>query len=157
MSCFPDRWPTPKWSSIAVAVADVAYIALGSNLGDRDAHLASARAALAGIPQSRVVAESAVEETAPLGPPGQGAYLNQMVALETDLTPRALLDALQAIERAAGRVRDVRWGPRVIDLDIVTMRDQRSDEASCRVPHPELQNRDFWQRELDELRAMEAH
>jgi 2-amino-4-hydroxy-6-hydroxymethyldihydropteridine diphosphokinase len=138
-------------------VPDVAYIALGSNLGDRERQLASARKALGGIARSRILAESAVEETAPLGPPGQGAYLNQMVALETELTPRELLDALQAIERRAGRVRDVRWGPRVIDLDIVTMRTQRSDDASCRVPHPELQNRDFWQRELDELRALEAH
>lgn len=138
-------------------MADVAYIALGSNLGDRGRHLASARAALASVPRSRVLAVSSVEETAPLGPPGQGAYLNQMIALETELTPRELLDALQAIEARAGRVRDVRWGPRVIDLDIVTMRSQRSDDPGCRVPHPELQNRDFWQRELDELRAMEAH
>jgi 2-amino-4-hydroxy-6-hydroxymethyldihydropteridine diphosphokinase len=138
-------------------VPDVAYVALGSNLGDRHAHLASARAALAMVARSRVLAESTVEETAPLGPAGQGAYLNQMIALETELTPRELLDALQRIERAAGRVRDVRWGPRVIDLDIVTMRDQRSDDASCLVPHPELPNRDFWQRELAELRAMEVH
>lgn len=135
---------------------DVAYIALGSNLGDREVNLASARSALGLVPRSRIVALSAVEETAPLGPVSQEAYLNQMVALETALTPRELLDALHAIERAAGRVRDVRWGPRVIDLDIVTMRDQRSSDANCRVPHPELPNRDFWQRELAELRAMEA-
>lgn len=137
-------------------MADVAYVALGSNLGDRDAHLAAARAGLAAIPGSRVIAESTIEETAPLGPAGQGAYLNQMVALETALTPAELLAELQAIERRAGRVRDVRWGPRIIDLDIVTMRDQRSDDARCRVPHPELPNRDFWQRELAELRAIEA-
>lgn len=136
-------------------MADVAYIALGSNLGDRDAHLAAARAGLAAIPRSRVIAESAIEETAPIGPPGQGAYLNQMVALETALTPLDLLAELQGIERRAGRVRDVRWGPRIIDLDIVTMRDQRSDDERCRVPHPELPNRDFWQRELAELREGE--
>ena len=137
-------------------MADVAYIALGSNLGDRDAHLAGARAALASVPRSRVIAASTVEETAPIGPVGQGAYLNQMIALETELSPEALLAELQAIERRAGRVRDVRWGPRVIDLDIVTMRDQRSEDERCRVPHPELPNRDFWQRELNELRAMET-
>lgn len=135
-------------------MADVAYVALGSNLGDREAHLASARAALAAIARSRVIAESPVEETAPLGPPGQGAYLNQMVALETELTPAELLAELQGIERRAGRVRDVRWGPRTIDLDIVTMRDQRCDDHRCRVPHPELPNRDFWQRELAELRSV---
>ncbi|HWE41364.1 MAG TPA: 2-amino-4-hydroxy-6-hydroxymethyldihydropteridine diphosphokinase [Gemmatimonadaceae bacterium] len=136
-------------------MADVAYIALGSNLGDRDAHLAAARAALAAIPRSRVVAASTVEETAPLGPPGQGAYLNQMIALETALTPAELLGELQEIERRAGRVRDVRWGPRTIDLDIVTMRDQCSSDERCSVPHPELPNRDFWQRELAELQRVE--
>ena len=145
-----------KSSSIGASVADVAYIALGSNLGDRDAHLAAARAALAAIPRSRVIGASTVEETAPLGPPGQGAYLNQMLALATVLTPSELLAELQEIERRAGRVRDVRWGPRIIDLDIVTMREQRSDDAGCRVPHPELPNRDFWQRELAELRELES-
>ena len=102
-----------------------------------------------------MIAESAVEETAPLGPAGQGAYLNQMVALETELAPAELLAELQAIEQRAGRVRGVRWGPRTIDLDIVTMRDQRSEDERCRVPHPELPNRDFWQRELAELRSMQ--
>ena len=108
------------------------------------------------IPRSRVLAESTVQETAPLGPVEQGAFLNQMVALETELTPRELLSALQEIEQRGGRVRDVRWGPRSIDLDIVTMRDQRSDDERCRVPHPELRNRDFWQRELAELREKQS-
>ena len=146
----------PRSSSTGASVADVAYIALGSNLGDREARLADARAGLAAIPRSRVIAASTIEETAPLGPQGQGAYLNQMVALETALTPAELLAALQEIERRAGRVRGVRWGPRTIDLDIVTMRDQRSDDERCRVPHPELPNRDFWRRELAELHEVEA-
>ena len=137
-------------------MADVAYIALGSNLGDRHAYLAAAREGLAAIPRSRVIAVSAIEETVPLGPAGQGAYLNQMVAVETALTPAALLAELQRIEREAGRVRDVRWGPRTIDLDIVTMRDQKSNDPECRVPHPELANRDFWRRELAELGMTEA-
>ena len=135
---------------------DVAYVALGSNVGDREAFLAQGRAGLAAIPRSRIVAMTAAEETAPIGPVAQSAFLNQMVALATDLTPRELLDALQAIERAAGRVRAERWGPRTLDLDIVTMREQRSDDARCRVPHPELPNRDFWLRELAELRAETA-
>jgi 2-amino-4-hydroxy-6-hydroxymethyldihydropteridine diphosphokinase len=125
-------------SSIAELVPDVAYVALGSNLGDRAAHLSAARAALSRIPHSRVLAESTVEETAPLGPVEQGAFLNQMIALETELTPRALLTALQEIEQRGGRVRDVRWGPRAIDLDIVTMRDQRSDDASSRSQNSRL-------------------
>ena len=131
---------------------DIAYIALGSNLGDRAAHLAMARAALAALPKSRLLAESSIEETEPLGAVPQGAYLNQMVALETALTPRELLSALQEIEREAGRVRDVEWGPRTLDLDIVQFARQQVRESDLTVPHPELPARDFWQRELVELR-----
>ena len=133
---------------------DVAYVALGSNLGDRDAHLASARRAIAAIPRSRVIAESAVEETAPLGPVPQGPYLNQMVAIETELSPRELLTELQRIERAAGRTRDVRWGPRTLDLDIVRYEHQMATEADLQVPHPAAEERDFWRRELAELRSL---
>jgi 2-amino-4-hydroxy-6-hydroxymethyldihydropteridine diphosphokinase len=132
---------------------DVAYIALGSNVGDRTAHLRLARSELMAIPGSRMIAESFVEETAPIGPVEQGPFLNQMIALETDLTPHELLDALQAIERKAGRIRGERWGPRTLDLDIVLMEKQSSDDPKCHVPHPELSRRDFWLRELAELRA----
>lgn len=132
---------------------DVAYIALGSNLGDRAAHLALARARIATLPGTRVLAASRVEATAALGPVAQGDFLNQMLRVETSLAPRALLDALQAIEREAGRTRDVRWGPRTLDLDIVLLERQAADEPGLRVPHPELRNRDFWLRELHELGA----
>jgi len=134
-------------------VLDVAYIALGSNLGDRAAHLARARDALAALPHSRLISASAVEETAPIGPPDQGPYLNQMVALETALAPLDLLAALQAIERAAGRVRGERWGPRTLDLDIVVFDRQTVSHERLTVPHPELPRRDFWQRELAALRG----
>jgi 2-amino-4-hydroxy-6-hydroxymethyldihydropteridine diphosphokinase len=131
---------------------DIAYIALGSNLGDRAAHLERARTALAALPRSRLLSASSVEETAPIGEVPQGAYLNQMVALETTLTPRELLDALHEIERAAGRVRTVRWGPRTLDLDIVLLDRQTVNEPDLVVPHPQLPHRDFWQRELAELK-----
>jgi 2-amino-4-hydroxy-6-hydroxymethyldihydropteridine diphosphokinase len=134
-------------------VIDVAYIALGSNLGDRAAHLAHARARIAALPGTRVLAASRVEATAAIGPVAQGDFLNQMLRVETSLAPRALLDALHAIEREAGRTRDVRWGPRTLDLDIVLLERQAADEPGLRVPHPELRNRDFWLRELDELGA----
>jgi 2-amino-4-hydroxy-6-hydroxymethyldihydropteridine diphosphokinase len=133
-------------------VRDIAFVALGSNLGDREAHLASARAALAGLPSSRVLALSRVEETAPLGDLPQGPFLNQMVALETELEPRALLTALHEIECANGRERRVRWGPRTLDLDIVCFERQRLNDGGLIVPHPGLEDRDFWQRELAELR-----
>lgn len=132
---------------------DIAYVALGSNVGDRDAHLATARKALAIMPRSRVIAESLVEETAPLGPVPQGPFLNQMVAIETDLSPRELLAELQRIEQAAGRTRDVRWGPRTLDLDIVRYEHQMVTEADLQVPHTAADERDFWRRELAELRS----
>lgn len=134
-------------------MGEVVYLALGSNLGDRAAALAGARAALRALPGTRVIAETAVEETAPFGPPGQPPYLNQMLALDTTLTPHALLDACQAIERAAGRTRDVRWGPRVLDLDIVRFGERACADERLTVPHPGLPDRDFWQRELAELQA----
>ncbi len=134
-------------------VRDVAYIALGSNVGDRAGHLAFARAALAVLPESRLIGQSRVEETASLGEIPQDPYLNQMIALDTSLAPHALLAALQEIERRAGRVRATRWGPRTLDLDIVCFARQQVDTADLVVPHPELPNRDFWQRGLHELRA----
>jgi 2-amino-4-hydroxy-6-hydroxymethyldihydropteridine diphosphokinase len=133
-------------------MADVAYIALGSNVGDRDGYLTRARAALAELPLSRVIRESSIEETEPLGPIAQPAFLNQMVALETELSPPDLLANLQEIEAQAGRVRQARWGPRTLDLDIVCFDRQTVDVPGLRVPHPELPNRPFWQRELAELR-----
>ncbi|MGH7623254.1 MAG: 2-amino-4-hydroxy-6-hydroxymethyldihydropteridine diphosphokinase [Gemmatimonadaceae bacterium] len=132
---------------------DVAYIALGSNLGDRAVCLARARTAIAALPSTAVLAESSIEETVPIGPVAQPAYLNQMLAVETALTPADLLDALRTIEMAEGRVRRERWGPRTLDLDIVRFDQQIVNTPQLTVPHPELQQRDFWQRELAELEA----
>jgi 2-amino-4-hydroxy-6-hydroxymethyldihydropteridine diphosphokinase len=134
-----------------MAPRDWAFVALGSNLGDRDRYLAEARAALAALPDTDLVAASRIEETAPLGPGAQGPYLNQMVLLRTGLCPRALLEACLAIERAAGRERRERWGPRTLDLDLVRVGGRTVDEPDLRLPHPELPRRAFWQRELVEL------
>src|SRR3954465_10564093 len=112
-----------------------------------------ARAALCTLPNSRVLAESAVEETPALGPIVQGNYLNQMIALETTLEPETLHNHLMRIEREQGRVRGERWGPRTLDLDIVLFGDRRIDTPRLTVPHREIPNRDFWQRELIELRG----
>lgn len=135
-------------------VRDMAYVALGSNLGDRSAYLASARAALSLVPGITMMAASAVEETAPIGTTVQGPYLNQMVAVQTALAPDALLGELQRIERALGRVRSVRWGARTIDLDIVRYDNARVSTPSLVLPHPELSARTFWQRELAELEGL---
>jgi len=138
-----------------VAKGERVYVALGSNVGDRAAHLASARNRLATLPGTRVVATSRVEETAPIGPVPQGAFLNQMVLLETTLEPRALLGHLHAIESERGRERQagVRWGPRTLDLDIVRYGDRSVREPDLTIPHPELPHRDFWLREMAELDA----
>ena len=128
-----------------------AYVALGSNVGDRGAHLAHARARLAALPKTRLIGVSSVEETAPLGPVAQPPYLNQMVLLETTLTPAEVLAQCRAIEAERGRERRERWGPRTLDLDIVRYGARSVHEADLTIPHPELPNRDFWQREIAEL------
>lgn len=133
-----------------------AYVALGSNLGDRHEYLRAARAALAHLPGTVLVGQSTIEETAPLGGLSQPSYLNQMVAIDTELTPRALLDALHDIENRAGRVRTTRWGARTLDLDIVRYGSQQISEPDLIIPHPELPNRDFWQRELAELQSRDS-
>lgn len=134
---------------------DVAYVALGSNVGDRHGYLAEARRELAQLPGTRVVGVSRVEETEPLGGLEQPWYLNQMVALETSLTPHQLLVNLQSIEARHGRVRRERWASRTIDLDIVCYQQQSVHEPGLQVPHPGLKDRPFWQRELAELRGSE--
>lgn len=136
-----------------MAEPERAYIALGSNLGDRAEHLAAARAALDALPGTRLIAASSVEETAPLARMDQPPYLNQMVLLETTLEPRALLAACQAIERTRGRTRTERWGARTLDLDIVRYGGRRIADPDLIIPHPELPNRDFWHREMAELEA----
>jgi 2-amino-4-hydroxy-6-hydroxymethyldihydropteridine diphosphokinase len=131
------------------------YVALGSNLGDRAAHLRAGRKGLAALPGTVLVAASAIEETAPLAGMEQPPYLNQMVLLATSLEPHVLLEACQAIEQGEGRERAERWGPRTLDLDIVRYGQRRVEERDLIIPHPELPNRDFWQRELAELRPHE--
>ena len=128
-----------------------AFVALGSNLGDRDRYLAIARDRLASLPGTVLECVSSIEETDPVGPPGQGTFLNQMALLLTSLSPRSLLNECHEIEREAGRTRTQHWGPRTLDLDIVCYGDLMLNEPDLVLPHPELPNRDFWQRELTEL------
>ena len=115
--------------------------------------MAQARGAIAGLPGTRVLGQTEVEETAAIGPVAQGPFLNQMIAIETELSPGELLAELHRIEADAGRVRRVRWGPRTLDLDIVLFERQTVHEDGLRVPHPELSNREFWLSELAVLRS----
>jgi 2-amino-4-hydroxy-6-hydroxymethyldihydropteridine diphosphokinase len=116
-----------------------AFLGLGSNLGDRWAHL---RQAVAALPD--VVAVSPVYETSPVGgPERQGPYLNCVVELDTDLGPRQLLELAQSLETAAGRVRAERWGPRTLDVDVLLVGDLRVDDPDLVVPHPRMYERRF--------------
>jgi 2-amino-4-hydroxy-6-hydroxymethyldihydropteridine diphosphokinase len=118
------------------------WLALGSNLGDREGYLRAARVALgnAGI---TVTDQSHVAETNPVGITDQPPFLNQVLEAETSLEPRALLTTIKAIELALGRKSRQRWGPREIDIDILRYDDRSVDEPGLRVPHPELPNRPF--------------
>lgn len=108
-----------------------AFLGLGSNLGDRRGQL---RQAVNGLDE--VVAVSPVYETAPVGGPEQGAFLNLVVELDTALDARGLLEVCAALEKEADRVREVRWGPRTLDVDVVTVDGVTSDHPELLLPHP---------------------
>lgn len=121
-----------------------AFIALGSNLGDRELNLLRAVAEVGKIRESRIIALSSFYETEPVGPAGQDNYFNAALCLETSLSPRTLLNELQQIETAIfNRRRDLRWGPRTIDLDILLYDDTLLDEPDLTIPHPRLHERRF--------------
>jgi len=129
-----------------------AYVALGSNVGDRERMLWSAIHMLAFNPEVDVVAVSSFRETAPVGYLDQPDFLNAAVAIETELGSRALLDLLLSIELELGRTRDgPRFGPRTIDLDLVLYGDEVIDEPGLTVPHPRLHERRFVLEPLAEL------
>jgi 2-amino-4-hydroxy-6-hydroxymethyldihydropteridine diphosphokinase len=120
-----------------------AYVGIGSNLGDRLGHLRAAVRGLAAATGVTVVAVSPVYETAPVGGPPQPDYLNAVVALDTTLSPRALLEVAQRLERDAHRVRAERFGPRTLDVDVLLVGDERVDEPDLVVPHPRMHERGF--------------
>lgn len=127
-------------------MSTTAYVALGSNLGDRDAHLAFAVRALEETPGVAVTGRSRVYETDPVGPGDQRAYLNAVLRIETGLPARELLAALLAIEERAGRRRDAggpRWSARPLDLDLLFFGTRILDEPGLVVPHPRIAERGF--------------
>jgi 2-amino-4-hydroxy-6-hydroxymethyldihydropteridine diphosphokinase len=119
-----------------------AYVGLGSNLGDRAAHLLLGLSALSRLPKTRLLRLSPVYETDPVGPP-QPPYLNMVAELETELSPKGLLAEMLRIEKALGRERRERWGPRTLDLDLLLYGDLVLEEAGLSVPHPRLHERAF--------------
>lgn len=129
----------------------IAYIGVGANLGDRRGQCEAAVAALGKVPGVRVERVSSWRETVPVGPVPQGPFINGAVRVATTLSPRALLDACLAIERAMGRERRVPKGPRVIDLDLLWFGDSVVALPGLTVPHPELARRRFVLEPLAEI------
>ena len=122
----------------------IAYIGLGSNLEDPAKQIQSAVFAIGDIPNSEILAVSSLYFSRPMGPQDQPDYMNAVVALTTDLTPEALLDQLQAIENHAGRVRKGnRWGPRILDLDIILFDQLTLNTERLIVPHYGMKDREF--------------
>jgi 2-amino-4-hydroxy-6-hydroxymethyldihydropteridine diphosphokinase len=117
-----------------------AVVALGSNLGDRDAHL---QAAVDGLRAAGAVAVSAVYETAPVGGPAQPDYYNAVVLLDTQLSPAELLALAHRLEADAQRTRTQRWGPRTLDVDVISYGEIQSDDPVLALPHPRAHERAF--------------
>lgn len=120
-----------------------AYLALGSNLGDRLAYLQAAADDLARAAGVRIDALSRVYETVPVGGPNQDSYLNAVVAIDTELDPYALLDLAHQLERAAQRVRGEHFGPRTLDVDLLLYDDLELDDPDLTLPHPRMWERGF--------------
>ena len=120
-----------------------AFVALGSNLGDREAHLGYAFAALAALPETACCECSPIYESVAVGPGPQGHYLNAVVELETGLPPRVLLRALLEIETQRGRVRGERFAARTLDLDLLVYGALEFDDPELTLPHPRLSERGF--------------
>jgi 2-amino-4-hydroxy-6-hydroxymethyldihydropteridine diphosphokinase len=129
----------------------VAYVGLGSNLGDRRATLEGAVAALGGAPGVCVLRVSSFHETEPVGGPPQPRYVNAVAEVETELGPRALLETLLGVEARFGRTRRERWGPRTLDLDLLLHGNRVVDEPGLVVPHPRMHERAFVLAPLCEL------
>ena len=131
-------------------MANKAYLLLGTNLGDRAKHLEAARTGLSRT-AGTIRGLSGVYETAAWGITEQPVFWNQVVLLETDLPPEALLAAVLAIEQSLGRERDQRWGARTLDVDILYYNDQVIESPSLSVPHPQIANRRFTLAPLAEI------
>jgi 2-amino-4-hydroxy-6-hydroxymethyldihydropteridine diphosphokinase len=132
--------------------AKQAHIGLGSNLDDPVGQVQQAFEALAALPKSRVIGRSSLYRSAPFGPVEQPDFVNAVALLSTSLSATDLLEQMQQIERQQGRLSDgVRWGPRVIDLDLLLYGDAEIDSATLTVPHPGIAERNFVLLPLREL------
>ena len=128
-----------------------AYVAFGANLGEPVETLRSAAVVLGSWPGIELVAGSPIYRTRPIGPPGQPDFANAVARGETTLGAAELLDALLAVEAEFGRVRDVRWGPRTLDLDLIWYQGEERSDVRLVLPHPRAHEREFVLRPLADL------
>lgn len=135
----------------------IAFIGLGSNMGDKAANLNNALNELGKVQGIKVLAISSFYKTEPVGDVAQDWFINAAAKIETILTPRELLNSLLSVEKDMGRVREVKWGPRVIDLDILLYDDLVIDEEGLAIPHPFMHERGFVLTPLAEIAAEVIH
>lgn len=119
------------------------YLGLGTNMGDRAGYLQAAVNALSKLPETELLRQSSIYQTAAWGKKDQNDFLNMVCQLNTKLTPEALLAATQAIEQALGRVRHEKWGPRTIDIDLLLFGDEPYQSKALTIPHPYMTQRAF--------------
>ena len=136
-----------------VMETSLAYLGLGTNLGDREANLLRALKRLGQLPEVEVLRVAAIRETEPWGEPNQPRFLNTVAEISCGMSPEELLAAVQRIERELGRKPTYRWGPRVIDLDLLWFEGEPRDAPELTLPHPGLLERDFVLEPLEELNA----
>lgn len=129
----------------------IAYLGLGSNIGDRRANIDQAIEMLKAQRDVEIIKASSIYETAPVGYRDQPDFLNAVVMIETRLKPRELLNAVLSIESLMGRKRTIRWGPRVIDIDILLYDNEQLDEDDLHIPHPRMLEREFVMKPLAEI------
>ena len=135
----------------------IVYISLGSNLGNRVENIRRAKELVSREKQVKIKKESSIYETEPVGGPPQGYFLNQVIEIETNFTPRDLLRSLLEIERKLGRKRGINRGPRLIDLDILLFDDLILKEFDLEIPHPRLARRKFVLAPLAEINSEFYH
>ena len=135
----------------------IAYLGLGSNLGDRKKNLEIAHERLSQLPNIRITGFSSFYETEPVGYLGQGWFINQAIEIETSLSPMELLEKIQGIEKGLGRERSIRWGPRTVDIDILAYGNRIMNTPVLKLPHPRLHERRFVLIPLEEIAPTFLH
>ena len=135
----------------------IAFIGIGTNMGDRALNIKNATNALKHLPETTVLAVSNIYETEPWGLKEQPNFLNGVIKISTELSPNALLGALLGIEAAMGRVREIKNGPRVLDLDLLIYDDVRINSKELMLPHPYILEREFVLKPLTELNSEDKY